>query len=260
MDRLKYDESHWSREEDAQKALDQYLRLGDMPFNRTKQDLLLGLAGRVAGKRILDYGGGAGYMAIPLAKAGASVTIVDAEANGLATAQYYAAKEGVEDRINTIHATEVPSELKGTDFDLIMAKDIVEHIEDDEAFLRDLAACQAASGTLVLSTQNSFSLNYFIEGNYNKYRAGNPNWCGWDPTHLRFYTSTSLGRKLARSGYRPARWASVYVVPYNIISWLTLLKLKVELPPLRFIDLTLGRIFPFNRTGWNIMVRAVRTG
>jgi len=178
----------------------------------------------------------------------------------LATAQYYAAKEGVEDRINTVHATEVPSELKGTDFDLIMAKDIVEHIEDDEAFLRDLAECQAASGTLVLSTQNSFSLNHFIEGNYNKYRVGNPNWCGWDPTHLRFYTSTSLGRKLARSGYRPARWASVYVVPYNIISWLTLLKLKVELPPLRFIDLTLGRVFPFNRTGWNIMVRAVRTG
>ena len=258
MSRLKYDESHWSREEDARKALDQYLRLGAKPFNRTKQELLLALASDVAGKRVLDYGGGAGYMAIPLAKAGASVTIVDAEANGLATAQYYAAKEGVGDRLKMIHATKVPEQLKGEDFDLVMAKDIVEHIEDDDAFLRDLAACQATDGTLVLSTQNSFSLNYLIEGSYNKYRVGNPNWCGWDPTHLRFYTSTSLARKLVGAGYRPVRWASVYILPYNIVSWLTLLKLQVELPSLRWLDLTLGRVFPLNRTGWNIMVRAVR--
>jgi 2-polyprenyl-6-hydroxyphenyl methylase/3-demethylubiquinone-9 3-methyltransferase len=256
--KLKYDESHWAREQDPAKALEQYLAIGERPFNKTKQSLLLSLAGDVAGKRVLDYGGGAGYMAIPLALAGADVTIVDAEANGLQTAALYAKRAGVGQRVRTIHSERVPDELKTGGFDIVMAKDIVEHIPDDQAFLCDLRDCHAAGGTLVLSTQNSFSLNYLIEGSYNKYREGNKNWMGWDQTHLRFYTAASLRDKLARAGYRPNRWASVYIVPYNIVKWLTLLKLDVEIPALRYLDLTLGRVFPLNRTGWNIIVQAVR--
>jgi len=260
VERLRYSDTHWAREEDAEKALDQYLTIGERPFNRTKQRLLLDLAGDVSGKKVLDYAGGAGYMAIPLALAGGDVTMVDAEANGLHTAEHYARREGVADRVHTIHSVQVPEELKTGEFDTIMAKDIVEHIEDDQGFLEDLAATQKPGGRLVLSTQNSFSLNYLIEGSYNKYRMGNPDWCGWDKTHLRFYTPGSLREKLTRAGYRPDAWASVYIVPYNIVHWMTLLKVKIDLPVLRYVDLTLGRIFPLNRTGWNIIVRGIREG
>lgn len=258
MTKLKYDDSHWSREEDSTKGLDQYLALGERPFNKTKQSLMLSLAGNVAGKRVLDYGGGAGYMAIPLAIAGANVTIVDAEANGLQTARLYAKRANVEERVRTIQSERVPEEVKTGQFDLVIAKDIVEHIPDDQAFLADLRDCQKVGGQLVLSTQNSFSLNYLIEGSYNKYREGNKNWLGWDQTHLRFYTPGSLRAKLTRAGYATDRWASVYIVPYNIVKWLTLLKLDVEIPALRYVDLTLGRVFPLNRTGWNIIVAAHR--
>jgi len=257
MTKLRYAEHHWSRETDKSLALERYLALGERPFNKTKQQLLLKLAGDVAGMRVLDYGGGAGYMAIPLALAGADVTIVDAEANGLKTAQFYAEREGVAHRLTTIHSETVPDELKTGTFDLVMGKDIVEHIEDDTQFLRDLAACQTPGGAVVLSTQNSQSLNYLIEGSYHKYKDGIRDWRGWDPTHLRFYTPASLAKKLAAAGYETQRWASVYVIPYNIIKWLTLLKVRVEIPALRYVDLTAGRVFPFNRTGWNIVVRAV---
>jgi 2-polyprenyl-6-hydroxyphenyl methylase/3-demethylubiquinone-9 3-methyltransferase len=256
--KLKYDDSHWAREQDPAKALDQYLTIGERPFNKTKQRLILSLTGDVAGKRVLDYGGGAGYMAIPLALAGADVTIVDAEANGLRTAKLYAQRANVEQRVRTIHSERVPAEVKTGNYDVVIGKDIVEHIPDDEAFLADLRECQAVGGRLLLSTQNSFSLNYLIEGSYNRYREGNKNWMGWDQTHLRFYTPRSLAAKLGRAGYRAERWASVYIVPYNIVKWLTLLKVDVEIAALRYVDLTLGRIFPLNRCGWNFVVRAVR--
>ena len=257
-ERLQYDKSHWSREEDENKALDQYLGLAEKAFNKTSISLIWALAGNVSGKTVFDYGGGAGIMAIRCAKAGANVVLVDAEANALRTARFYARREGVEEKIRVIQSESVPPALKGDRFDVIFAKDIIEHIQDDQQFLRDLVECQNPGGILLLSTQNSHSLNYLLEGTYQKYWCGNTGWCGWDQTHLRFYTPSSLGQKLEKVGYRVERWASVYLVPYNILSWPFLLKVAIEIPALRYCDLTLGRVFPFNRLGWNIVVRARR--
>jgi 2-polyprenyl-6-hydroxyphenyl methylase / 3-demethylubiquinone-9 3-methyltransferase len=259
-DRIRYDSSHWSREADEKKALDQYLRLGEQAFNKTKIALFGSMTGDVSGKKVLDYGGGAGIMAIPYAKAGADVVLVDAEVNALRTAQFYARREGVEGKIRMIQSESFPPVLKDERFDVILAKDIIEHIQEDQQFLADLSGCQHRGGVLLLSTQNSCSLNYLLEGGYQKYWRGNTGWCGWDQTHLRFYTSTSLRKMLEKAGYRTERWGGVYVVPYNILSWFFLLKLSIEIPALRYCDLSIGRIFPFNRLGWNIIVRAAREG
>ncbi len=259
-ERTRYDSSHWSREEDEKKALDQYLRLGERVFNKTAIKLIVSMTGDVSGKKVLDYGGGAGIMAIPYAKAGADVVLVDAEANALRTARFYARREGVEEKIRMIQSESFPPTLKDERFDIILAKDIIEHIQEDQQFLSDLFNCQHRDGILVLSTQNSRSLNYLLEGSYQKYWRGNTGWCGWDQTHLRFYTPASLRHKLEKAGYRVERWASVYLVPYNILSWLCLLKVSIEIPALHYCDLSIGRIFPFNRLGWNIVVRAGREG
>ncbi len=258
--RIRYDSSHWSREEDEKTALDRYLRLAELPFNRTAIRLIESMTGEVSGKKVLDYGGGAGIMAILLAKKGADVVLVDAEPNALRTARFYARKEGVEEKIRTIQSESFPPALKDERFHIILAKDIIEHIQEDQEFLNDLFNSQHQGGILLLSTQNSRSLNYLLEGSYQKYWRGNSGWCGWDQTHLRFYTSTSLRQKLATAGYRAERWASVYLIPYNILSWLFLLKFTIEVPALHYFDLSLGRIFPFNRLGWNFIVRARREG
>jgi 2-polyprenyl-6-hydroxyphenyl methylase/3-demethylubiquinone-9 3-methyltransferase len=69
-----------------------------------------------------------------------------------------------------------------------------------------------------------------------------------------------LRKKLETAGYRVESWASAYLVPYDILSWLFLLKVNIEIPALHYCDLSIGRIFPFNRLGWNIIVRAGREG
>jgi len=199
---LKYDESHWSREADVDKGLAQYLELADRAFNRTKFRQFWSLAGAVKGKKILDYGGGAGVMSIPLAQEGADVLLVDAEANALRTARYYAEKKLVTNNIRTIHSESLPESLGKERFDVIIAKDVIEHIEDDRKFLKDLANCQDKGGVLLLSTQNRISLNYLLEGSYQKYWRRNIDWFGWDQTHLRFYTSWDLKKKLARDTVR----------------------------------------------------------
>lgn len=256
MERLRYEEKHWSREEDVQKALEQYIALGERPFNKTKFNLYKRLSGDVSGKKLLDYGGGAGIMAVPYAMDGADVVLVDAESNALKTARFYAEREGAEGRLTTILSETFPRELQDERFDIVIAKDIVEHIEDDDGFIKDLSSCQETGGVLILSTQNSLSLNYLIEGSYQKYRCGNRGWMGWDPTHLRFYTCFTLKEKLKKAGYRPVKWAGVYVIPYNIVSWLFLGKLDIQTPSLRFFDVAAGAVFPFNRLGWNIIVKA----
>lgn len=258
-DRLRYQPAHWARVDDTGAALDQYLRLGDRVYNRTKFKTFQHLAGDVTGKRILDYGGGAGILAIPYAKAGADVVIVDAEANALKTAQFYAAREGVADRVHVICSDTFPPALKKERFDIVFAKDIVEHVEDDEQLLRDLGGCQSPGGLLILSTQSSRSLTYLIEGSYQRFWRGNRKWLGWDQTHVRFYTPATLRRKLRQAGYHPQSWAGVYIVPYNILSWLTLLRTQIELPALHHVDLTLGRWFPLNRLGWNVVVSSIRS-
>ena len=137
--------------------------------------------------------------------------LVDAEGNALKTAELYARREGVRDRLRTIQSLAFPPSLRAERFDIVIAKDIVEHMEEDQQFLVDVSRCQDSSGVLILSTQSSQSLNYFIEGSYQKYWRGNRDWRGWDQTHVRFYTPASLRRRLVIADYRANRWASVFL-------------------------------------------------
>ena len=88
MKMLRNNEHHWLDEKNESKALKQYLELGELIYNKTKFTLFRRLAGDVQGKKVLDYGGGAGIMAIPYAQDGAEVILVDAESNALNTAMF----------------------------------------------------------------------------------------------------------------------------------------------------------------------------
>lgn len=255
--RKRYAQGHWSRDADPASALEKYLRLYDDPFNQVKLALFLRLLpGNLSGLKVLDVGGGAGMMAVQCAKLGAEVTLLDAEANALNTARHFAGREGVAHRITCHCSDTIPADILARRYDIVIAKDIVEHIADDLGFIRQLAACQNRGGRLLLSTQNSFSLNYLLEGNYQRRWAGNRDWCGWDTTHLRFYNPRSLKRLLASAGYAINTWNSVYTIPYDILSWATLLRREIVLPSLRWVDLWLGGLFPFNRLGWDLVISA----
>ena len=89
----------------------------------------------LAGKTALDVGCGAGLLAEPLARLGASVTAVDAAAELIDVAKAHAAGQGLE--IDYRHAA---VESIGGRFDLVTSMEVIEHVADPQAFLTSLAA------------------------------------------------------------------------------------------------------------------------
>lgn len=104
----------------------------------------------LAGKSALDIGCGAGLLCEPLARLGAAVTGVDAAAENVAAAAAHAEGMGLDIRY-------MAGEVAGLDigtFDLVTCVEVIEHVADKAAFLKDVAARLAPGGLLVMSTPN----------------------------------------------------------------------------------------------------------
>lgn len=212
------------------------------------------MIGDLRGKNFLDYGCGAGLFAVHAARACARRVVgVDAEPAVLGTASYFAGKEGVADRCAWISSERFSDLDSGMRFDVILLKDVIEHVEDDEALLVSARKRLAPGGRLILSTQNALSLNYLTEGVYRRYLRGDKTWFGWDETHLRFYTFFDLRKKMRRAGWNPLAWRSNYLVPHKFPRKRGGFR---RFESLTRIDLLLGGRFPWNRLGWNLIVKA----
>jgi len=253
----RYPDDHWIRSLDSEKALKFYLDQQSKTYSKVKNEYVRELLGDLQGKRVLDYGCGAGLFCVHAAKAGAvQVVGVDVEESVLATVRYFANLEGVSNRVALVQSANFPSFAIRRGFDVILMKDVIEHTPDDEDLLKAASKALTPGGVLVISTQNSLSLNYAIQGAYHRVLRHNKHWFGWDETHLRFYTPIGLARKLRAVGLECEAWRSVYIVPYKIPKPGGREKKFYRLDALSWIDRTLGGVFPYNRLGWNIIVRA----
>jgi 2-polyprenyl-6-hydroxyphenyl methylase / 3-demethylubiquinone-9 3-methyltransferase len=251
-----YPESHWLRSQDPEKALQAYMDQQSKAYSRVKNAYIRDLLGNLGGKRFLDYGCGAGMFVVHAASSGAAEVVgVDAESGALSAARLFARREGLEHACSFVHSETFPLLTGPPRFDVILIKDVLEHVEDDESLLSVARKALVPGGWIVLSTQNSLSLNYLLEGTYQRVIRGEKEWYGWDETHLRFYTPMNLGRKLNRAGFMDFSWRSVYLVPYKLPGPRISQKEFLRLDPLSWIDRGLGRVFPYNRVGWNIIVR-----
>ena len=206
----------------------------------------------VKGKDILDVGAGGGIWTRFWLNEGANVTALDKHGPILLGNKMRNPKaEYVEADAVTVKLTKR--------FDVIFAKDLIEHLPDDIAFLQNMSDHLKEEGYLLLTTQNSCSLTYLIEGSYNFYRVGNKKWCGFDPTHVRFYNFRHLNNKLRMTGLMPLKYWSTYHLPYRFLTGL-LFKRIVEWKSFHLVELlNLNSYFPFNLTGWNIGVLAKRS-
>ena len=108
----------------------------------------------LAGRRALDVGCGAGLLAEPLARLGASVIGVDAAGENVAVAARHAAGQGlaIDYRHGDIGEPGFAAEL-GT-FDLVTSMEVIEHVDHPAAFVAALAARLADGGLMILSTPN----------------------------------------------------------------------------------------------------------
>jgi SAM-dependent methyltransferase len=102
------------------------------------------------GKRVLDAGCGAGYGAGELARAAESVIGVDiaAEAIEFAQANYQ------QSNLRFEQASCIALPFAGASFDLVVAFEVIEHLEDWRGFLQEACRVLAPAGQLIVSTPN----------------------------------------------------------------------------------------------------------
>mgnify|MGYP003574993983 CR=1 FL=1 len=101
------------------------------------------------GKTALDVGCGAGLLAEPLARLGATVTAVDAAPELIELAKDHAAGQGL-----AIDYRAVGVEAVDGQFDLVTSMEVIEHVAEPQSFIADLAARLAPGGLMILSTPN----------------------------------------------------------------------------------------------------------
>lgn len=113
--------------------------------------------------RVLDVGCGGGLMSEALARDGAQVVGIDASAGNIAAARRHAAQDpALAARLDYRHGE--PATALGPDerFDLVLALEVVEHVDDVSAFLAQVAAAVAPGGLLVASTINRSARSWLL--------------------------------------------------------------------------------------------------
>lgn len=104
------------------------------------------------GLEMVDLGCGGGLLTEPMARLGASVIGLDAEAKAIGVASTHAARQG----LDIVYRCALPETLaaEGRTFDVVLAMEIIEHVADIDAFVAACARLMAPNGAMVLSTLN----------------------------------------------------------------------------------------------------------
>jgi SAM-dependent methyltransferase len=142
-----YSYAHYASREVAERF--DALRFGG-PIGRllltTQEDILLGALGAPAGRHVVDVGTGTGRAALALARAGATVTGVDASREMLDVARARASEAGLSVRFDVADAHALPFPDRA--FDLAVALRILMHVPDWRRCLAEV--CRVSRGRVVV--------------------------------------------------------------------------------------------------------------
>jgi len=106
----------------------------------------------LAGLELVDIGCGGGLVAEPMARLGAAVTGIDAEAETIEIARAHAQAAGLALDYRAGSAEQLAAE--GRRFDIVLALEIIEHVADRDVFLAAAACLVKPGGCLVAATLN----------------------------------------------------------------------------------------------------------
>jgi 2-polyprenyl-6-hydroxyphenyl methylase/3-demethylubiquinone-9 3-methyltransferase len=106
----------------------------------------------LSGLRMLDIGCGGGILSEPLARLGAEMVGADPAAENIAAAREHAEASGVAVVYRATTAEELAA--AGERFDVVLAMEVIEHVNDVGAFIATCAAMVKPGGLLFVATLN----------------------------------------------------------------------------------------------------------
>jgi len=144
--------------------------------------------------RVVDLGGGTGGLAVPLAKLGHLVTVIDPSPDALASLSRRAGDSGVAERIVAVQgdAANLLEVHPDADADLVCCHGTLEFVDDPAATLRAVAAVLADGGyvSLVVATRIASVLARALAGQFAQAQraltSDNGRWGPADPLPRRF--------------------------------------------------------------------------
>lgn len=130
---------------------------------------------------VLDIGCGGGLVCEPMARLGASVTGIDADAQAIAVAKDHAKQSGLEIDYRAVTTSDLlasfrrkpessPTNQKysgvrrndGQGYDVVLALEIIEHVTDPAQFVKEVSALAKPDGIVIFSTLNRTAKSYAL--------------------------------------------------------------------------------------------------
>ena len=106
--------------------------------------------------QVLDAGGGSGGFAVPIARLGHAVTVVDPSPDSLAALDRRAAETGTVDRVRSLQgdAADLPALVSAATFDLVLCHSVLEVVDDPATAVRGIAAALRPGGVASVLAAN----------------------------------------------------------------------------------------------------------
>ena len=112
------------------------------------------------GLRVLDVGCGGGILSESMARLGAQVTGIDVVEKNIRIASLHAADQGIEIDYRMTTASELAA--ASDRFDVVLNMEVVEHVADVGAFMRDCCRLTADRGVMFVATINRNPLSWLF--------------------------------------------------------------------------------------------------
>jgi len=176
--------------------------------------------------RVLDVGGGSGMYAVPLARLGHDVTVVDPSADALATLRRRADVAGVGNRVrgmqgdgDLLHEVLTNGGGGNAGYDLALCHSVLEVVDDPAVTLTEIAAALRPGGQVSVATANRAGavLARALGGHpveaLGLFRDADPDPAPGRgrPEHRRFSPADLLAL-VEGAGLRPGPWRGISVV------------------------------------------------